>query len=127
MKVLKKTILIVDDEEHLQKNLVAYLEDEGFIVDTASDGEAGMERVNRRKFDIGIIDMRLPGMDGNAFILRAHRIQPSMKFLIHTGSMTYVLPRSLIDIGIRAEQVILKPVIDMKVMMGAIHKLIGEK
>ncbi len=123
---METTILIVDDEEHLQENLVAYLEDEGYIVDTASSGEAGIAQVNRRKFDIGIIDMRLPGMDGNAFILRAHRIQPSMKFLIHTGSMTYVLPQSLMDIGIRTEQVFQKPVIDMEAMIRAIRELVGE-
>ncbi len=119
------TILIVDDEEHLQENLVAYLEDEGYTVVTAGDGETGLERVRNQKLDIGIIDMRLPGMDGNAFINRAHEIQPDMKFLIHTGSMTYTIPRSLIDIGIVNDQVFLKPVIDMNLMTSAIKKIIS--
>ncbi len=118
------TILIVDDEEHLQSNLVAYLEDEGFTVATAGDGETGIDRVTKQKFDIGIIDMRLPGIDGNTFILQAHRIQPGMKFIIHTGSMTYSLPQSLAEIGIGSDQVFLKPVIDMKVMIDAIKKLL---
>jgi two-component system, OmpR family, response regulator len=119
----KTTILIVDDEEHLQENLVAYLEDEGFTVVTAGDGETGLDRVTGQKFDIGIIDMRLPGMDGNTFILQAHRIQPEMKFIIHTGSMTYSLPHSLMEIGIGKDQVFLKPVIDMKVMIDTIRNI----
>ena len=120
----KATILIVDDEEHLQENLVAYHEDEGYTVVTADDGESGLERIRSRKFDIGIIDMRLPGMDGNTFIMRAHQVQPSMKYIIHTGSMTYSIPRALTEIGIGKEQVFLKPVIDMAGMVGTIQKLL---
>ncbi|HNW28235.1 MAG TPA: response regulator [Spirochaetota bacterium] len=120
----KATILIVDDEEHLQENLVAYLEDEGYAVVTAGDGESGLERIKSQKFDIGIIDMRLPGMDGNTFILKAHKVQPAMKYIIHTGSMTYSIPRALMEIGIGRDQVFLKPVIDMTTMVGTIQKLL---
>ncbi len=120
----KTTILIVDDEEHLQSNLVAYLEDEGYTVVTAGDGESGIDRVTGQKFDLGIIDMRLPGMDGNTFILKAHQIQPDMKFIIHTGSMTYSIPQSLLEIGIGRSQVFLKPVIDMNCMIREINKII---
>jgi len=122
----KGTILIVDDEEHLQENLVAYLEDEGYIVMTASDGETGLERIQEHTFNLGIIDMRLPGIDGNTFILKAHRMRPDMKFVIHTGSMTYSLPRSLAEIGIGKEQVFLKPVIDMARMVRVIEKLLAQ-
>ena len=121
---VKTNILIVDDEKHLQLNLVTFLEDEGYDVVTAADGETGIDRVCKRKFDIGIIDMRLPGMDGNMFILKAHQIQPDMKFLIHTGSVTYTIPQSLIDIGISKEHVFLKPVIDMSAMISAIEKIL---
>lgn len=121
----KASILIVDDEEHLQENLVAYLEDEGYTVVTADDGESGLERIRSRKFDIGIIDMRLPGMDGNTFIMRAHQVQPSMKYIIHTGSMTYSIPRALVEIGIGSDQVFLKPVIDMTTMVDTIRKLLN--
>lgn len=121
----EKTILIVDDEEHLQSNMVAYLEDEGYTVITAADGESGIERLEKNAIDLGIIDMRLPGMDGNSFIIKAHQIRPDMKFIVHTGSMTYSIPQSLTDIGIGKEQVFLKPVIDMSTMMNAIRQLIG--
>jgi two-component system, OmpR family, response regulator len=119
------TILIIDDEEHLQSNLVAYLEDEGYTVVTAGDGESGIELIGRQKVNLGIIDMRLPGMDGNTFIQKAHRVQPDMKFLIHTGSMTYSLPQALMDIGIGKDQVFLKPVIDMNCMVNAIKKMLA--
>ena len=120
-------VLLVDDESTVRTTLAAYLEDEGLEVVPAESAEDALRIVERDgPFGVCIMDMRLPGMDGNAFILRAHRIQPSMKFLIHTGSMTYVLPQSLMDIGIRTEQVFQKPVIDMEAMIRAIRELVGE-
>ncbi len=117
-------ILIVDDEIAVQNNLVAYLEDEGFIVVTALSGEEGIENIRGEKMDLAIVDMRLPGMDGNTFIANAHAIQPQMRFIIHTGSLTYTVPRWMGDIGIRSEHLFLKPVIKMEAMVGVINDLL---
>jgi DNA-binding NtrC family response regulator len=120
----RATILIVDDEDSVQKNLVAYLEDEGFSVLTSHSGEEGLELVNRNQVDCVIVDMRLPGMDGNSFIALAHKLCPGIRFLIHTGSLTYMLPGWMKEVGIGNEHVFLKPVINMNAMMHTIHELI---
>lgn len=118
------TILIVDDEDSVQINLVAYLEDEGFTVLTSHSGEEGLELVNSTHVDCVIVDMRLPGMDGNSFIALAHKLRPALRFIIHTGSLTYMLPDWMKDVGIGNEHVFLKPVINMNTMMQAIHELL---
>ncbi len=118
-------VLVVDDEEHIRLTLMAFLEDEGFDVTEAASAEAGLEILALESFSVGIIDMRLPGMDGNDFIQNAHEFQPEMKFLIHTGSSEYVLPQDLKKIGLKTEHVIKKPVVDMAVFTDYIQRLLG--
>ena len=82
-------VLIVDDEETLRTCLVAFLEDEGLDVTCATDGEEALKVHAHSQVDVGVIDPRLPGIDGNGVILEAHKICPDMKFLVYTGSVTY--------------------------------------
>ena len=59
-----KHILVVDDEADLLE-LVSYnLKKEGFTVDTASDGENAMSKVKKSKYDLIILDLMLPGIQG---------------------------------------------------------------
>jgi two-component system, OmpR family, response regulator len=117
-------ILVVDDEKVVSANLSAFLEDEGFSVLSAASGEEALDMLSEQDVDIGIIDMRLPGIDGNTLILKAHNMHPLMKFLIHTGSTNYGLPQSLMDIGIGSKQVLRKPLPDLSVLTRALDELI---
>jgi DNA-binding NtrC family response regulator len=119
-------ILVVDDENVVCSNVIAFLEDEGFTVFSATSGEEALSLLHSKDVDVGIIDMRLPGIDGNTFIMRAHEMKPIMKFLIHTGSTNYSLPSTLVDLGISPNQVFRKPLLDMGQLVSAIHRLIGE-
>jgi hypothetical protein len=67
--------------------------------------------------------MRLPGINGDTLILKAHEIQPVLKFLIHTGSTNYSVSRSLEEIGVKKDQVFRKPLLDMSVLTKGILKL----
>ncbi len=118
-------ILIVDDEHLVRENLVAYCEDEGFTVASAESGEEAIDLLRLQPFDIGIIDMRLPGIDGNSVIMQAHSINSAMKFLIHTGSTNYSLPRELIDIGLNPRNILRKPISDMSHLRKRINEIIG--
>jgi len=94
-------VLVVDDELAVRDNLAAYLEDEGMRVGQAESGEEAVELVKGdRSFEICIMDMRLPGMDGNTCILALHTLQPDLRFLVHTGSANYSPPPALRDIGV---------------------------
>jgi DNA-binding NtrC family response regulator len=117
-------IIILDDDENVRLNLVAFFEDEGFTVISAATAEEALDIIRNQPIQLGIIDIRLPGMDGNFFILEAHQQQPGMKFVIHTGSMEYVLPDSLSAIGIRPQHIFLKPLSNMEILAEALKKLI---
>ena len=64
------SILIVDDEPNYLIVLSELLQDEGFEVFTAPDGEQGIKIVNDVDLDIVITDMQMPGMDGIQFMLQ---------------------------------------------------------
>lgn len=127
MKRNKTRVLILDDEEKLLRNLSAFLDDDGFAVFSAREAEAGLRLLGERDLDAAIVDMRLPGMNGNEFIEKAHAIKPEMRFLIHTGSISYRLPRNLLEIGVRKEHVFFKPIKDMKIFSMALDNLMNEQ
>ncbi len=127
MDISNIKVLVVDDEIAVCSNVAAFLEDEGFMVFSAVSGEEALDILLKQKIDVAIIDMRLPGIDGDMLIVKAHELQPLLKFLIHTGSINYSISSSLEEIGIRTEQVFRKPLMDMGVLTKGILKLLEGK
>lgn len=119
------TILILDDEQMVRENLEAFLEDEGLNPLTATNGEEALTVLGDNEVHVGIIDMRLPGMAGSEFIIKAHAVSPDTKFIVHTGSTNYKLPKELKEIGITHEDVFIKPLADMNIVLEAIRRLTG--
>ena len=120
------SVLIVDDEQAVRENLLAFLEDEGMQLSKAESGEEAVERVRTScDFDVCVMDIRLPGMDGNATVVAMHALQPQLLFLVHTGSSNYALPPELRAIGMTHEHVFMKPLADMGVLADAIRKVSG--
>jgi two-component system KDP operon response regulator KdpE len=60
----ERRVLVVDDEPHLLHAVQLYLEDEGFTVMTASDGQAALRKVREQIPDAIVMDVEMPGMDG---------------------------------------------------------------
>ena len=107
-------VLVVDDEPSIATGLRVFLEDEGMQVNSASSGEEAVDIArNDSSFDVCIMDMRLPGMNGDATIRSLHEICPDLKFIIHTGSADYSIPDDLRAIGIDERQFFAKPLMDM--------------
>jgi two-component system cell cycle sensor histidine kinase/response regulator CckA len=61
------SILVVEDEAQLANAVVDALTDAGYIVEHASDGEAGLMRIKERAFDAVICDLKMPRLDGQSF------------------------------------------------------------
>lgn len=61
---MKKKVLVVDDEENIRLLFKEELEEEGYEVDTASNGLEALEKVKAAPFDIVILDIKMPVMDG---------------------------------------------------------------
>ena len=113
-------ILIVEDEDFLRSSLADYLEDHGYIVLTAPTAENGLEQVARDHPDVCIVDIRLPDMNGNEFILRAHAMNPRIGYIVFTGSLEYSLPDSLLESGLNESDILFKPLIDMSILLDKI-------
>ena len=120
----KIKVLIVDDEEIVRISMEEYLLDEGFEVYSSVSGEDALEIIAKNHIDIGIIDMRLPGIDGNTLIEKAKKIRPKIKCIIHTGSIGYSVPNTLQDLGVKEEQVFKKPIKDLKKFIEILKSLV---
>jgi len=122
------TILLVDDDPTVRTTLAAYLEDDGFTIVTACSAEEALKIVESGCLPrICIMDMRLPGMDGRDAILALHQTYPGMKFLIHTGSLSYGLTDDLRAIGLTEASMFHKPLCDMGVLADALLRLLSTK
>jgi DNA-binding NtrC family response regulator len=121
---MEPSVLIVDDEKSICENLAAFLEDEGLRVHIAYSGEDALRLVAEGlEIRVCIMDLRLPGIDGNQAALSLHRVAPDIRFLIHTGSTDYAPPAELVSIGITPAHLFSKPVADMTQLVQAIRIL----
>jgi len=115
-------VLVVDDEPSIRNSLVEFLEDCEFAVSAAESAESALELIDHTSIDVAIVDIRLPKLDGDSFILQAHQRYPRMRFLIHTGSVEYKLSDELKGFGVTHDHVFLKPQMDLSVFEAAIRK-----
>lgn len=119
----KINVLIVDDEPFIRESLTGFLEDCDFDVYSAESAELALEMVNERDFDVAIVDLRLPGMNGDVLIQEIYKTKPEVKFLIHTGSVDYRLSRELLNIGVKPDHVFYKPQHDLDCFVKIINEL----
>ncbi|MCO7224198.1 response regulator [Pleionea sp. CnH1-48] len=119
----KNSVLIVDDEPAIRLNLAIFLQDESFNVVVAESAEEGFSVLEQTPASVGIVDLRLPGLDGHQFIIKAHQKYPDMKFIIHTGSHEFQLTDELKAIGLTANNIWLKPVLQMDKLVDAISNI----
>ena len=121
-------VLVVDDEPCIVSGLRIFMEDEGMHVACAGSGEEAVDILRKdSSIDVCIVDIRLPGMNGDNTIRALHEISPGLKFIIHTGSADYSIPDDLRAIGIDERQLFAKPLLDMTPLVDSIAVLTGSR
>lgn len=79
------SILIIDDDDQLRNSFKKLLAEEGYKVESAASGEAGLNIVKNESLDLVILDIRLPGMNGIETFKRIHEIEPKLPVIIMTA------------------------------------------
>jgi CheY-like chemotaxis protein len=85
----KRTVLVLDDNEIVRECLVGLFEDRDWQVLQAETAEEALDLLKGREVDSAVVDIRLPGMDGNDFIRWALTIRPQLVCIICAGSPEY--------------------------------------
>ncbi|MBI5475750.1 MAG: response regulator [Ignavibacteriales bacterium] len=81
----KSRILVVDDEEALRTVLSAELLNAGYEVDTASDGDDAISVVQNKRFNLVLLDIKMPKVDGFEVLKFIKKNFPGVKVIMLTG------------------------------------------
>jgi DNA-binding response OmpR family regulator len=82
---MKKRILIIDDEKNIRLTLSQCLEHSNYQVETAVSGEHGLEKYAENNFDLVLLDMKMPGINGMEVLRRIKRQNPIQKIIMITA------------------------------------------
>ena len=78
-------VLLIDDEETLLEYLSKRLLKKGFTVRAVFSGEEAVEAAKQQPFDVAVVDLKMPGMDGVGTQKMLHQIQPFLQCIVLTG------------------------------------------
>ena len=103
----KDRILIVDDDENIRKVLTTILEEEGYTVESVETAKKGIEKSESSFYNLALIDIHLPDMEGVELLVRTRVTKPRMRKIIITGYPTVENAVAAVNRG--ADAYILKP------------------
>jgi CheY-like chemotaxis protein len=102
-----KRILVVDDESILRVTLTAELKKEGYTVSSAGDGDIAIEMLQTEYFDLILLDIKMPNVDGYEVLRFVKQKHPTTKVIVLTG---YGDLRNALDSkGLGADSFVVKP------------------
>ena len=84
-RTIPMQILIVDDEPRIRSALEGLLGDEGYFVESRGSGEAGLQALQEKSYDVIFLDVVLPGMDGLETLGKVREFSPSTTILMMSG------------------------------------------
>jgi two-component system nitrogen regulation response regulator NtrX len=85
---MRDAILVIDDEAGVRSSLQGILADEGYAVDLAESGEAALVALEARRYDLLLLDVWLPGMDGLETLRRVRALDPEVPVVVISGHGT---------------------------------------
>ena len=112
-------ILIVDDDENIRKVLTTILYDEGYAVDSVGTAKKAIAKTEKRFYNLALIDIRLPDMEGINLLTKMKDTTPKMRKLIITGYPT--LQNAVEAVNRGADAYIIKP-FDIKKVLNTIKE-----
>jgi DNA-binding response OmpR family regulator len=116
-------ILVVDDDLDTCRNLSDILTDLGYRVDTAHDGLAALEMVRRSPYDVALLDLKMPGMDGLTLYREIKKLRAGTVAIIVTACAGGTTTEEALDAG--AWQALAKPV-EFPRLLGLVDEAVGQ-
>ena len=112
-------ILVVDDDESIRTVLAAILEEKGYTIDAVESGNEGIEKTKTNFYNLALIDIRLPDMEGTQVLAKMKDTSPKMRKIIITGYPSVQNAVEALDKG--AHAYIMKP-LDMDKVLGTVEE-----
>ena len=113
------TILVVDDDADTCRNMADLFGDLGYAIETAEGAHTALDKARQQPYDLGLLDLRMPGMDGLTLCRHLKRLQPPMVTMIVTAYGDIDLNKEAEAAG--AWHVVLKPV-DFSALLALVEK-----
>ena len=101
-------VLIVDDDENIRNTMKAILEDEGYIVDTAATGSEAIQKTQIAAYNIALLDIRLPDMEGVELLKLMKDTTPRTRKIMITGYPS--MQTAITALNKNADAYLIKPV-----------------
>ncbi|MGD0451657.1 MAG: response regulator [Candidatus Bathyarchaeia archaeon] len=101
-------IIIVDDDENIRKTMKAILEDEGYVVDLATTGNEAIEMTQETTYNIALLDIRLPDMEGVELLKLIKDNVPKTRKIMVTGYPS--MQNAISALNKNADAYLVKPV-----------------
>jgi DNA-binding NtrC family response regulator len=117
-------ILVIDDDESVRKVLSTALEMKGYAVDTAQKGEEAIEKTRERFYDLALIDIRLPDMEGTKLLAAMKETTPKMMKIIVTGYPS--LQNAIEAVNKGADGYVVKP-LDMEKLLKSVEEYLKKR
>ena len=103
-----KRILLVDDDETILVPFQPILQDEGYQVDTASNGREALEKAREMEYQMVISDIKLPDIQGIEVAKKIRELNRNTRLIIITGFPNLADSLETIDLGI--DEILIKPI-----------------
>jgi DNA-binding NtrC family response regulator len=104
----KKSILIVDDDKAVLGVIKDILELQGYRVDTAETGQEALEKTKTRYYNLALLDIKLPDIEGTQLLTKMHRDIPKMMKIMITGYAS--LENAVESLNLGADAYLMKPI-----------------
>jgi DNA-binding NtrC family response regulator len=101
-------ILVVDDDETIRTTMKAILEDEGYLVDLASTGEEAIQLTMKKTYNVALLDIRLPDMEGVELLKLMRDSVPRTRKVMVTGYPS--MQNAIAALNKSADAYLLKPI-----------------
>ena len=117
-------ILIIDDEPAVRDVLQTMLEESGYSVEVAAEGEEGIRRHRESPADLVITDLHMPGKDGLATLKELREDGAAVKIIAMSGADTYMVERNLDSSRINGADGTLQKPFELRDLLSAIENLL---